>query len=268
MEVKYFDIHAHLNFKDFDADREEVIARCREEGVLVNNVGTDLVTSREVVELADAHEHLYATVGVHPTDWKKGFDEKEFHTLAANSKVIAIGECGLDYYCIKDESEKAEQKKLFVQHIALACSVGKPVMLHIRDSASKPGLAYADVFEILTREPGVRAHAHFFAGSWDIAERYLARGITLSFTGVITFARGYDEVIRKTPQNMLLTETDAPFVAPEPYRGKRNEPCYVREVLATLAELREEDPEELAAALLHNALRVLALPAGKFAIDK
>jgi len=124
MEVKYFDIHAHLNFKDFDADREEVIARCREEGVLVNNVGTDLVTSREVVELADAHEHLYATVGAHPTDWKKGFDEKEFHTLAANSKVIAIGECGLDYYRIKDESEKAEQKKLFVQHIALACSVG------------------------------------------------------------------------------------------------------------------------------------------------
>src|SRR3989344_73481 len=121
-------------------------------------------------------------------------------------------------------------------------------------TASKPVLAYADVLEILTREPGVRAHAHFFAGSWDIAERYLARGITLSFTGVITFARGYDEVIRKTPQNMLLTETDAPFVAPEPYRGKRNEPCYGR--------------EELAAALLHNARRVLALPAGRFAIDK
>ena len=261
MQPKYFDVHAHLNFKDFDADRDEVIASCMQEGVLVNNVGTSLTTSREVVALAEAHEHLYATVGVHPTDWNKGFDEYEFRSLAEHTKVIAIGECGLDYYRIGDDSEKVEQKKLFEKHIALARAVGKPLMLHIRDSLSEPGRAYDDVLEILNAHPDVRAHAHFFAGDWSIAKRYIDRGITLSFTGVITFARQYDEVIRNVPMEMLMAETDAPYVAPEPYRGKRSEPLYVREVLGKLAEIRGESPEELAESILHSARRVLALPA-------
>jgi len=261
MQVKYCDIHAHLNFKDFDADRDEVIARCKEEGVLVNNVGTSLATSREVVALAEsaAGGHLYATVGVHPTDWEKGFDEKEFLALAEHQKVIAIGECGLDYYHMKDESEKVEQKKLFEAHIALAERVAKPLMLHIRSAATAPEQAYADTLEILNAHPQVRAHAHFFAGDWATAEAYLRRGISLSFTGVITFARQYDEVIAKVPEEMLLAETDAPFVAPEPYRGKRGEPLYVREVVQKLAEIRGEAPERLAKTLLHNARRVFAI---------
>ncbi len=259
MEVKYFDIHAHINFKDFDVDREEVIARCKEEGVLVNNVGTSLATSREVLALAEADEHLYATVGVHPTDWEQGFDEKEFLALAEHQKVIAIGECGLDYYYMKDDDEKAEQKRLFEAHIALAKRVGKPLMLHIRSTAAAPEQAYADTLEMLNAHPEVRAHAHFFAGDRATAQAYLTRGISLSFTGVITFARQYDEIITRVPENMLFAETDAPFVAPEPYRGKRGEPLYVREVVQKLAEIRGEAPEKLAEMLLYNARRVFAI---------
>lgn len=261
-QTKYFDIHAHLNCKDFDVDRDEVIERCNNEGVLVNNVGTSLVTSREVCALAEsaaANEHLYATVGVHPTDWEQGFDEKEFRALAEHPRVIAIGECGLDYFHMKDENERVEQKKLFEQHSVLAESVQKPLMLHIRSTLQSPQQAYNDALEILNAYPQVRAHAHFFAGDWSIAQRYLDRGITLSFTGVITFARQYDEVIRKIPRDMLLAETDAPFVAPEPYRGRRGEPLYVREVVEKLAEIRGEAPEELTKALLHNALSRFAI---------
>lgn len=259
MQVRYVDIHAHLNFKDFDVDREEVIARCKEEGVLVNNVGTSLATSREVVALAEASEHLYATVGVHPTDWEQGFDEKEFLALAAHPRVIALGECGLDYYHMKDDRERAEQKKLFEAHIALAERVGKPLMLHIRSTQANPEEAYTDTLEMLNAHPQVRAHAHFFAGDWTTAQAYLTRGVSLSFTGVITFARQYDEVIAKVPEDMLLAETDAPFVAPEPYRGRRCEPLYMREVVQKLAEVRGKDPEVLGAALLHNALEMFAI---------
>lgn len=259
MEVKYFDIHAHLNFKDYDADREEVIARCKEEGVLVNNVGTNLQTSEKVVALAERHDHLYTTVGVHPTDWQEGFNEARFRELAAHPKVIAIGECGLDYFRLKDESEKENQKKLFEAHIALAEELGKPLMLHIRSSA-KTSDAYEEVLEILNAHPSARAHAHFFAAPWSMAERFLERGITLSFTGVITFTHDYDEVIQKVPLNMLMAETDAPFVAPVPYRGKRAEPPHVRQVVTQLAAIRGVGEEELRQAVLDNARRLFAIP--------
>jgi len=261
MEPKYFDIHAHLNFKDYDADREEVIARTREAGVLVNNVGTSLQTSEEVVKLSQENDFCYATVGVHPTDWQEGFDEAQFRTLAAHPKVIALGECGLDYFRITNEGDKSKQRELFEKHITLAGVVGKPLMLHIRDSKEEPGKAYADVLEILNAHPSVKAHAHFFTAPWSIAERFLERGITLSFTGVITFTHDYDEVIRQVPVESLMAETDAPFVAPVPYRGKRAEPLHVREVVARMAELRGLSSEGLRQTLLDNAYRVFAIPA-------
>lgn len=260
MEVKYFDIHAHLNFKDYDADRDEVIAHCKEEGILVNNVGTSLQASEEVVALAEAHPHLYATVGVHPTDWQEGFDEGRFRALATHPKVIALGECGLDYFRLKDESEKAEQKKLFEAHIKIAEAVGKPLMLHIRDAKDASGQAYMDVLEILNAHQSARAHAHFFAASWGIAEQFLARGISISFTGVITFTHDYDEVIKKVPLGMLMAETDAPFVAPVPYREQRAEPLHVRQVVTQLAAIRGVGEEELWQALLDNARRLFAIP--------
>ncbi len=261
MEPKYFDIHAHLNFKDYDADREAVITRCREQGVLVNNVGTSLQKSEEVVALAEAHDHLYATVGVHPTEWTEGFSEVKLRELAQHRKTIAIGECGMDYFRITSESEKSKQKELFEKHIALAEEMGKPLMLHIRDSREALGAAYLDVLEILKVHSQVRAHAHFFAASWEVAEQFLERGITLSFTGVITFARSYDEVIKNMPLEMLMAETDAPFVAPVPYRGKRAEPFHVREVVAQLAVIRGLREEELRRAVLDNARRGFAIPA-------
>lgn len=260
MEAKYFDIHAHLNFPDYDADRGEVIARTHEAGVLVNNVGTDLKTSEEVVRLAEENAGFYATVGVHPTEWEVGFDDARLRTLAQHPKTIAIGECGLDYFRITDEGEKSKQKELFEKHIVLAEGVGKPLMLHIRDSKDAPGTAYLDVLEMLKAHPKARAHAHFFAAPWAIAEQFLSHGITLSFTGVITFARDYDEVIKKMPLSSLMAETDAPFVAPIPYRGKRAEPLHVREVVAKIAEIRGMEGEEVRKALLDNARRVFAIP--------
>ena len=261
MEPKYFDIHAHLNFKDYDADRAEVLVRTREAGVLVNNVGTSLKTSEEVLKLAQEHDFCYATVGVHPTDWQEGFDEAQFRILAAHPKVVAIGECGLDYYRITDESEKGKQRELFEKHITLAQEFDKPLMLHIRDSREAPGQAYLDVLEILNANPSVTDHAHFFVADWSVAQRFLERGITLSFTGVITFTHDYDEAIRQVPLEMIMDETDAPFVAPVPYRGKRAEPAHVRQVVAQLAAIRVVGEEELRQALLDNAKRRFAIPA-------
>ena len=158
----------------------------------------------------------------------------------------------MDYFKLEDESIKERQKELFKQHIKLAKEVGKPLMLHIRDS-------YDDVLNILESEQAGRAHAHFFAGSWEVAQKFLARGDTISFTGVITFTNAYDEVVKNTPIESLMAETDAPFVAPAPYRGKRNEPAYVVEVYKKIAALKGLPEEEVRGALLANAKRVFRL---------
>lgn len=265
MQPKYFDIHAHLNFPDYDADREEVIARTRETGVLVNNIGTDLKTSEEVVKLAEENDNFYATIGAHPTEWEMGFDETYFHRLAEHPRVVAIGECGLDYFRVKNEDEKKKQKELFERHVILAQEIDKPLMLHIRPAPHTYD-AYADVLEILKVHSDVKAHSHFFAGDWVMARTFLNRGITLSFTGVITFTpptaagrvRQYDEIIKNIPINMLMAETDAPFVSPEPFRGKRAEPIHIKEVVKKIAQIRGEDEEEVRSSLLENSLKVFA----------
>lgn len=250
--MKYIDIHAHLNFADYDHDRAEVIKRTLEAGIGVINIGTDAKTSKEVVKLAEENEEMWATVAMHPHSAAEDFDDSYFKTLAQHSKVVAIGECGLDYFQVESEEIKERQKELFKQHIKLAKEVGKPLMLHIRDS-------YDDVLMILKQEGAGRAHAHFFVGSQEVAQKFLDRGDTLSFTGVITFTDAYDEVIKNVPLDKLMAETDAPYVAPVPYRGKRNEPLYVKEVYKKIAELRGLSEEEVRAALLINARRVFDL---------
>lgn len=257
MRPKFFDIHSHLNDARFDPDRDEVIARTLEGGVWTISVGTDRESSRDVVTLAEAHEGMFASVGIHPTDkTDERFDEPYFHELASSPNVVAIGECGLDYFRASDASdaEKQRQKKLFESQLELAVRAGKPLMIHCRE-------AHRDMIDILAakkKEYGDKlwGNIHFFTADADVAKRYLDLGWSISFPGVITFAREYDDAVRYAPLAMIMAETDSPYAAPIPYRGKRNEPLYVAETVKKIAELREEPFETVAPVLVANAFRV------------
>lgn len=245
----YFDVHAHVNFPPYEKDRDEVITRALESGVHMMNIGTDLKTSKEVVALAEDRDGLYASIALHPVDsGKEDFNIEEYEKLARHEKVKAIGECGLDYFRGSEE-EKEKQKEVFIQHIKLANKVGKPLMLHIRN-------AYQDAIDILKEYAEVKGDVHFFAGTWEEAQQFIDFGFTVSFTGVITFTDDYNEVIQKAPLDMILSETDCPYVTPTPHRGKRNEPVFVIEVAKKIAEIRGEDEEEVRKQLVANAQRV------------
>ena len=181
--------------------------------------------------------------------------------MGKHPRVIAIGECGLDYYRAEEDTKEL-QKKAFIEHIELANKLGKPLMLHIRPglrSLGEAGNAYEDALEILKTHAKVKGDAHFFAGDWKTAKEFLDLGFTLSFTGVLTFTHDYDEVVKNAPLDMLLSETDAPYVTPAPHRGKRNEPAYVAEVVRAIASIRGENLEEVAKQLVANARRVFSL---------
>ncbi len=263
MTFKYLDIHSHLQMSEYDSDRDAVLARMKEAEVATIVVGVDYESSRQAVELAEKNENIYACVGLHPKDnLAETFDIEKYRMLVKNPKVVAIGECGLDFFRLEGDSGKVEeiknqQKKLFIQQIELAIETSKPLMLHCRD-------AYREVLDILIpykKQAGekLRGNVHFFAGDVATAREFIDIGFTVSFTGVITFARNYDEVIRSIPLESILTETDAPFVAPVPYRGKRNEPAYVTEVVKKLAEIRGEDVEKVKTQLHVNVKRVFAI---------
>ena len=257
---KYFDIHCHLNSHEYDEDREAVMERLALSETSVIVVGTDFESSKWAVELAEKHENVYACIGVHPAEGPehKGFNKSEgWDELMKRPKVVAIGECGIDLFKIDKEKDYERQKKLFIEQIEFALEHDKPIMIHSRD-------AYDEVLEIL--EPLVRLHghklrgnSHFFTGTLEQAKRYWAIGFTTSFTGVITFALDYDEVIKNAPMDMIMSETDAPWVSPTPYRGKRNEPSYVSEVVKKIAEIRGEDEILVQKTLVENALRMFQI---------
>jgi len=277
MIPKYIDIHSHVNFTAFDKDRDEVIRRALDNDTWVINVGTQMGTSRKAVEIANQYEEgVYAIVGLHPihtgasyhdekelgeggkefTSRGEVFDKESYRALLKDKKVVGIGECGLDYFrCDSESIEK--QKKAFMEQIELANEVNKPLMLHIRNNPKdKTHNAYTDSLELLKKYSKVKGDVHFFAGTWDEAKNFLDFGFTLSFTGVITFTHDYDEVIKNTPLDMIMSETDSPYVAPVPYRGKRNEPSYVSEVVKKIAQVKNLPEEEVAKAIIANAKRV------------
>ncbi len=250
--MRLFDSHTHLQFSQFDLDREAVISRARAAGVIgMINVGTDLTTSQQALALAEAHDDMWATVGLHPTDTDQEFNKTEFTKLAQHPKVVAIGECGLDYF--RTAETKDQQKEIFNQQIELARLVNKPLMIHCRN-------AYDDLLVVVKNFPGVRGNLHFFAGDWLIAKEFLDLGFTLSLAGPITFTNQYDEVIINTPLEGLLVETDAPFAAPAPYRGRRNEPSYVAEMARRVAQLKGLTVETVAEATIKTASRLFSLP--------
>lgn len=274
---KYIDIHSHVNFKAFDEDRDEVIKRALDNDTWVINVGTQIDTSRKAVEVAHQYsEGVYAIIGLHPihtgasfhdekelgeggaefTSRGEIFDKEKYLELLRDPKVVGVGECGLDYFRCDTESID-KQKKAFIEQIEIANEVGKPLMLHIRNNPDNKELnAYYDSLDILKEHAKVKGDVHFFAGDVEIAKAFVEFGFTLSFTGVITFASSYAEVIRNTPLDMIMSETDAPYVTPTPYRGKRNEPIYVREVVKKIAQIKGLSEQEVAEALISNAKRV------------
>src|SRR3989344_1538637 len=266
--MKYFDAHTRVNFVAYNDDREATILRAKDAGVAMNVVGTQKDTSKEAVALAEKYENVFGTIGLHPVHTEKSyhdvkelgeggkeftsrgeiFDAKVYEELGKNERVIAIGECGLDYYRV-EEHTKDIQTEAFIGPIELANRLGKPLMLHIRN-------AYEDALEILKAHAKVRGDVHFFAGDWSTAKKFLDLGFTLSFTGVVTFPHDYDEVVKSAPLDMLLSETDAPYVAPMPHRGRRNEPSYVIEVVKAIARIRGISEEDTAVALFSNAERI------------
>lgn len=284
MSYKYIDTHAHLNINAFQADYRQVLESCREEGVLVINVGTQQDTSKRAVEIAEEADNCFAIVGLHPVHTSssyhdeqelgenmKGFTSRgeEFDTdfyreLAKSDKVVAIGECGLDYYRLEADT-KAVQEKAFIAQIELANELGLPLMIHTRDakgnSASAKveagvGNVYDDTYEILKAHAKVPGNIHFYAGNYEQAKKFFDIGFSVSFTGVITFAKDYEEVVRNAPLDMIHAETDCPYVAPVPYRGQRCEPWMVKEVYKKIAEIRGEDEERVREQLIENAKRL------------
>jgi TatD DNase family protein len=300
--IRYIDIHGHVNFPEYDADREEVIKRAAETGVGMITVGTDIESSKRAILLAETHDNMWATVGIHPTEIsndmplaaaregnlsrrvseeggekvyrsEKAAEEtsefQDLRRLALHPKIVAIGECGLDYFHC-EESDIPAQIEVFEQQIAIANEIKKPLMLHVRNGppgrqAGKRknkhgGNAYKDTLDILKKSAKVPFNFHFFAGSTEDMKNIIEVGGTLSFTGVLTFTHDYDEIVKSAPLEKIMSETDCPYVSPVPHRGKRNEPVFVIEVVKAIAKIRGEDEEKVRMVLLENARKFFSLP--------
>lgn len=243
------DSHCHLDFPDLANRMPDVLQRMQDNQVeLAVCIGVNLEDFPQVIALAEQHDRLYATVGVHPeyTDVEEP-DEERLLTLAAHPKVIAIGETGLDYYWQKDKPEW--QRDRFRTHIRTAKRCGKPLVVHTRDSA-------ADTLRVLEEEGAdvVSGVMHCFTENWDVARLALDLGFYLSFSGIVTFKNAaiVKEVAQKCPLDRLLVETDSPYLAPAPYRGKPNEPAYVKYVAEEIARLRSISMDEVNEATTDN----------------
>ncbi len=268
--MDYIDIHGHMNFSAYDADRDEVIKRTFEKKVAFVTVGTQYDTSTLALEIANKYDYAYAIVGLHPIHTSKshhdeqelGEGNKEFTSrgeifnfekyliLASDKKTIGIGECGLDFYHL-DEEMVEKQTQAFVSMIDLANQVRKPLMLHIRNGSGKS--AYKDALEVLKDRSRVLGNLHFFAGSIEEAKPFLDLGYYFSFTGAITFGDNYIDIIKYIPLDRIMTETDCPYVAPIPYRGKRNEPANVIEVVKRIAQIKGIEEGIVKQHVLSNA---------------
>ena len=258
MEPSYFDVHTHLNLDAFKGREDEEIKESLEAGVWMINAGADLETSLKAVELADSYESgVYATAGIHPGGkYGSEFNESDLMDLILSEKVVAVGECGLDYFHITDEEGVRKQREPFLRQIDMANRAKKPLMLHLRNGPG--GNAYRDAISML-KEARFGGNAHFFSGSRDDAKELLSLGFTLSFTGVVTFTDSYDDLVRFPPLDMVMSETDAPYVAPLSVRGKENRPVYVKEIAQRIAEIRPEEDEMVLSALVENARRVFGV---------
>lgn len=252
-----FDTHAHLHFPGFDEDRDAVLARARAAGVRrMVTIGTDGETSRAALALAERHPDVWATAGVHPHDAAESDEaaQGEVERIAAERRVVAIGEIGLDFF--RNLSPPETQERMLRRFLALARRLRKPVVLHCRD-------AHAEILALLGEErvADVGGIMHCFSGDVAIARRCLDLGLLISLAGPVTYpnARALPDVARFVPGDRLVVETDCPFLPPQGYRGKRNEPAYLTITAARVAELRGEPLDDLAARTTANARRLFGV---------
>lgn len=280
---KYFDIHAHTNFKAFKDDGDAVIERALDNDTFLINVGSQYSTSQRAVEIANKYEAgVFACVGLHPIHLEEQFhdedeiggesfkthaevfDKEKYLELLKDPKTVAIGECGLDYYHLnKDSIEK--QKKVFIEQVELANEVNKPLMLHMRNHKDDKSLnVYDDVLEILKKYAKVKGVSHCFGGELKDMQNFVDFGFYISFAGNITYKHkdgfpDYEEIIKATPLDKILTDTDSPYLAPVPHRGERNEPVYVKEIVKKIAEIKGLEEEIVAKAIVENAKRLFGV---------
>ncbi len=241
--------------EDFDTDREEVIQRAKDTGVeAIITIGSDLESTLKGINLSEKYEFIYASVGIHPHD-AKDFSEEILSTLkelTARQKIIAIGETGLDYHY--DNSPRKTQQEVFIKHLELAKESGLPVIIHSRKAKN-------DTIDILRLSDIHRGVLHCFSGDMDMAEKAMAMGFYISFAGPVTFKKASKpkEIARSIPDEYLLVETDAPYLSPEPFRGRRNEPSYILSTVKHIAELRGVSFEDLARITTLNAKRLFGI---------
>jgi TatD DNase family protein len=243
------DTHCHLDFPEFDIDRNEAIQRAHNNGIhYIINIGSSLEGSRRSLELSAKHGFIYATCGMHPHEADR-FNSKiqaELTKLAGENKVVAIGETGLDYY--KNYSKVENQKRLFISLIKLAKTLALPLVIHNRK-------AHPDTLRILKKAKPLRAVVHCFCGDEQFLKECLELGFFISYTCNITYkkAQGLRDLVKITPLDRLLLETDAPFLPPEEFRGKRNEPLYVKYLAQEIARIKEISIDEVAKITTENA---------------
>lgn len=270
------DTHCHLDYQKFDEDREAVIQRAVDAGLTrILIPALHWTSSLAAVSLAEAHPMIYAAVGFHPTDldtWDESSVENLRNLAQSAKKVVAIGEIGLDYYWVKDADQQARQREAFQTQLALAKEVGLPVVVHMREAEDAwVGPASADLLDILStwhadlvaaqhplaERPGV---LHSFNGTLETAQKAMSLNFYIGVTGPVTYKNADQkrQVIGQLPLERLLIETDAPFLAPVPQRGKRNEPAFVGYIADKIAEIQSKDPVEIAAVTARNAARLFA----------
>lgn len=255
LELRLFDTHSHINDRHFDEDRGELVKKLQQGNPeYMVEVGTTLEDSKRAVQLAEEIPEIYAAVGIHPYEINNLPADylDSLKKLAINDRVVAIGEIGLDYY--RDYSPKDSQVKCFMEQLELAVELNLPVIFHVRD-------AYSEALKIAKDFSGrLRGVVHAYGGTLEEAESFLKLGYSLGIGGTLTFKKNDSlrEIVRKIPLDSILTETDCPYLTPVPYRGRRNEPSYVRYVVEAIAREKDLDVSDCAALLFENAMNFFA----------
>lgn len=248
------DSHSHLDFEEFDKDREFVIQRAFDSGVkAIINIGTSLESSKKSIALAEKHENIYATISLHPIDVdKEEFNDSDFLELAHHPKVVAIGETGLDYY---HSSDKNKQKQIFKKLVKISVKAGKPIIIHSRNADEEVLLLLKEM-----DLPESRGVIHCFGRDYEMAKKFLDLGFLISYTGNITYNSERQSSIKNVPLEKIMVETDCPFMAPVPFRGQRNEPSYVKYVAERIAEIKKIDFSTVAEQTTKNCAKLFNLP--------